>query len=153
MKWAGGHLCSIPLLCTAPEMMHLCKQEKTGKRKTGKDNGPYRKQTKERVWCKQKSEFDVVKIEVWYRERRGLLNLKLTYTYSLLIHCLQIPHRNQIAFFVFGYKKTAVNCPVYNSLGLCLFRCFWIELSMYYCSKFTDRGQGFAKKWKENQRG
>ena len=25
----------------------------------------------------------------------GLLNLKTTYTYSLLIHCLQIPHRNQ----------------------------------------------------------
>ena len=49
-------------------------------------------------------------------------------------------------FFVFGHKKTAVNCPVYNSLGLCLFRCFWIELSMYYCSKFADRGQGFAEK-------
>ncbi len=26
---------------------------------------------------------------------RGLLNLKITYTYSLLIHCLQIPRRNQ----------------------------------------------------------
>ena len=25
----------------------------------------------------------------------GLLNLKITYTYSLLIHCLQIPRRNQ----------------------------------------------------------
>ncbi len=29
------------------------------------------------------------------REERGLLNLKITYTYSLLIHCLQIPRRNQ----------------------------------------------------------
>ena len=29
------------------------------------------------------------------REERGFLNLKITYTYSLLIHCLQIPHRNQ----------------------------------------------------------
>ena len=27
---------------------------------------------------------------------RGLLNLKIVYTYSLLIHCLQIPRRNQI---------------------------------------------------------
>ena len=26
---------------------------------------------------------------------RGLLNLKIVYTYSLLIHCLQIPRRNQ----------------------------------------------------------
>ncbi|NBK80485.1 hypothetical protein D5272_18520, partial [bacterium D16-76] len=25
----------------------------------------------------------------------GLLNLKTVYTYSLLIHCLQIPRRNQ----------------------------------------------------------
>ena len=29
------------------------------------------------------------------REERGLLNLKITYTYSLLIHCLQIPRRKQ----------------------------------------------------------
>ena len=29
------------------------------------------------------------------REDRGLLNLKTVYTYSLLIHCLQIPRRNQ----------------------------------------------------------
>jgi len=28
-------------------------------------------------------------------EKRGLLNLKTVYTYSLLIHCLQIPRRNQ----------------------------------------------------------
>ena len=54
----------------------------------------------------------------------------------------------------FGYKKTAVNCPVYNSRVSCLFSCFWIELSMCYCSKSADRGQGLAeKKRKESQRG
>ncbi len=30
-----------------------------------------------------------------YQNQGGLLNLKITYTYSLLIHCLQIPRRNQ----------------------------------------------------------
>lgn len=29
------------------------------------------------------------------REERGLLNLKIVYTYSLLTHCLQMPRRNQ----------------------------------------------------------
>ena len=29
------------------------------------------------------------------RATRGLLNLKIVYTYSLLIHCLQMPRRNQ----------------------------------------------------------
>ena len=29
-----------------PEMIHLCKEEKTGKRKKGKDNGPYHNLTK-----------------------------------------------------------------------------------------------------------
>ena len=32
---------------------------------------------------------------LWYELQGGLLNLKIVYTYSLLIHCLQIPRRNQ----------------------------------------------------------
>ena len=32
---------------------------------------------------------------LWYELQGGLLNLKTVYTYSLLIHCLQIPRRNQ----------------------------------------------------------
>ena len=36
----------------------------------------------------------------------------------------------------------------------CLFSCFWIELSMCYCSKSAGKGQGLAaEKRKENQRG
>ena len=46
----------------------------------------------------------------------------------------------------FGYKKTAVKCSIYNSSASCLFSCFWIELSMCYCSKSVDRGQGLAEK-------
>ena len=30
---------------------------------------------------------------LWYELQGGLLNLKIVYTYSLLIQCLQIPHR------------------------------------------------------------
>ena len=58
------------------------------------------------------------------------------------------------SFPVFGYKKTAVKCSVYNSLVSCLFSCFWIELSMCYYSKSAENVQGLAgKKQKENQRG
>lgn len=54
----------------------------------------------------------------------------------------------------FGYKKTAVKCSIYNSPVSCLFSCFWIKLSMCYCSKSANRGQGLAeKKRKESQRG
>ncbi|MCI9211316.1 MAG: AMP-binding protein [Eubacterium sp.] len=42
----------------------------------------------------------VVEEEIWVKGssvmQGGLLNLKIVYTYSLLIHCLQIPRRNQI---------------------------------------------------------
>ena len=38
---------------------------------------------------------------------RGLLNLKITYTYSLLIHCLQIPRRNQII-----QKRSFCRCKI-----------------------------------------
>ena len=41
----------------------------------------------------------VVEEEIWVKGssvmQGGLLNLKIVYTYSLLIHCLQIPRRNQ----------------------------------------------------------
>ena len=54
----------------------------------------------------------------------------------------------------FGHKKTAAKCSIYNSCVLCLFSYFWIELSMCYCSKSADKGQGLAeKRRKENQRG
>ena len=43
-----------------PEMIHLCKEEKTVKRKTGKDNGPYHNLTKEGL---------VQKIKGCYREK------------------------------------------------------------------------------------
>ena len=93
-----------------------------------------------------------------FRRKADLLFIPESLNFSSRIYCSLSSKWNSFrlvrvlfaisvtSFPVFGYKKTAVKCSVYNSLVSGLFSYFWIKLSMCYCSKSVDRGQGLAEK-------
>ena len=74
-------------------ILKLQKEEKRRSRTfAGENAGRYNESEKDKNNASERG-FDDERDSL--QQTGGLLNLKIVYTYSLLIHCLQIPRRNQ----------------------------------------------------------